>query len=109
LITAASDPAATAQGIQEQAGTIARGAAFLASNPAGAAAILNDNPRAVGQILGEAAATAAMASLDGAGGGCNFRADTPVATLDGVVAIGALQVGDSVLAFNQQTQQTESY
>ena len=62
----------------------------------------------MGRVLGEAAATAAMAKLDTGGTGCSFDADTPVATLDGQRAIGALQVGDTVLAFNEATGMLEA-
>jgi RHS repeat-associated protein len=62
LAAAASDPASAVQSLQAQAATVARGAEFLASDPAGAAAALNDDPRGVGRVLGEAAATAAVAA-----------------------------------------------
>jgi hypothetical protein len=91
---------------------VARGAAFLASDPAGAAAALNDDPHGVGQVLGEVAATAAMASLakpGEAGTTCSFSADTPVATPDGPTSIGNLQVGDTVLAYNPQRGVTGRY
>jgi hypothetical protein len=63
LVQAAADPMAAVQGVQEQAATVSRGAAFLANDPAGAAAVLNENPRAVGQVLGEAVVTAGAAKL----------------------------------------------
>jgi len=107
-ITAAqaiADPNVAIAGIQQQAATIARGADVLVNDPAQAAAIINANPRAVGEVMGEALGTAMLAAAGG--GGCSFDADTPVLTANGLVPIGSLHVGDTVLAYNAQTQTTE--
>ncbi len=108
MAAAVSNPGAVVERVKQQAATLARGAEVLRSDPAKAATILNDTPRAVGRVLGEAAATAAMAKLDTGGTGCSFDADTPVATLNGQRAIGALEVGDTVLAFNEATGMLEA-
>jgi RHS repeat-associated protein len=57
----------------------------------------------------EAAASAGRSRAVAAGANCSFTADTPVATKNGPVAIGALKVGDSVLAYNEETGETDSY
>jgi hypothetical protein len=41
--------------------------------------------------------------------GCSFTADTPVATEQGEKAIGELEVGEKVLAYNETTGETGSY
>jgi hypothetical protein len=42
-------------------------------------------------------------------GACSFSAETPVATTEGAVAIGEIQVGDKVLAYDEATRATGSY
>ncbi|WP_081752883.1 polymorphic toxin-type HINT domain-containing protein [Kallotenue papyrolyticum] len=41
--------------------------------------------------------------------GCSFSADTPVATIEGAVPIGAIEVGEQVLAYDEATGTTGSY
>jgi Pretoxin HINT domain len=48
----------------------------------------------------------------GTGGFCpanSFSADTTVATEDGDIAISDIEIGDDVLAYNEDTGQTDSY
>jgi RHS repeat-associated protein len=58
--------------------------------------------------LGEAA-DSAVSDAEGAGGACglSFRADTPVATSQGEQAIGTLEVGEKVWAYNPQAKKME--
>lgn len=50
-----------------------------------------------------------MSDAEGAGGACglSFRADTPVATSQGEQAIGTLEVGEKVWAYNPQAKKME--
>jgi hypothetical protein len=47
--------------------------------------------------------------LASAGMGCSFSEDTPVATIDGEKPIGEIQVGDEVLAYDEQSQAAAYY
>jgi hypothetical protein len=76
VAAALADPAAAVQGIQAQADTVARGAAFLVHDPSGAAVALNDDPRAVGTVLGQALGTAALAAAPRALAGARGGGDT---------------------------------
>jgi len=40
---------------------------------------------------------------------CSFTPDTEVATEDGSIPIGELEVGDDVLAYNEETGEVDSY
>ena len=110
-----SDPggavATVGQAALDQGKALMQTAAAVASDPAGAAAQLNDNPRALGRMLGQAAGDLAVAKIvkdargGGEGGGAqcalnSFAPDTPVLTADGAQAIGTLNVGDVVLAYD---------
>ena len=110
IAQAIADPSAAVAGLQQQADTVVRGAQFAVRDPSGAAAALNDDPHAVGEVMGTALATAALAKIGGGEGGCNsFRAETPVATPTGKQPIASLDVGDTVYAFNEMTGTTGVY
>lgn len=110
-----SDPGSAAatvgQAAIDQGQALMQTAAAVASDPGAAAAALNDNPRALGRVLGQAAGDLAVAKIakdargGGEGGGAqyalnSFAPDTPVLTADGAQAIGTLNVGDVVIAYD---------
>ena len=74
-----------------------------------AGALLSRAKAVTRDVIG--AARGRMERFVGRGASCmnSFTAGTLVATALGVVAIGSLQVGDQVLAFNEQTGVTGSY
>jgi len=61
------------------------------------------------RIVAAGAAGVAGAVAEELSAACSFSADTLVVTSDGEAAIGALKVGDLVLAYDQTTKTTGSY
>jgi RHS repeat-associated protein len=97
------------QAVADTATTAWAGAQSAYNDPSGAVATLYDNSRAVGQVMGEALGTAALAKAIPEVGACSFSANTLVATDHGAQPIGLLRVGEYVYAYDQSLNITGRY